>query len=885
MKRSFLAPEYHQVSVMDCGVGALSCFLRGYGLDPSYERLREACQTSVDGTSIEALESIAVGLGIDVLQHLIPPDLLSEGLEGRWPSIAVVSRLGQPPHFVTLWRQLGRQRLQLMDPARGRSWETFSELQRDLYSARLRFAEDAWRDWFVTSSFCEAVQRRAETLLTRPAATALRARLLEPSTTSEIAAIDAALRLVAKACVASPGKNAAWRTALFEEAEKTARTDPSALPSSLWSLQPLQDGGLEVRSAVVLAVADGGWQPSEPIKEVRKVGDSSTRVLRQEDEQQSNVWRDLYGLLTPAAKVVLIVSSLTTVAASLATAWEILFARAASFDGTMMFPVASSRAGAAAVVIVLFVLLTFLEGGLAVASRATGRQLEVKLRQLTFFLLPRADDTFVRSRPTGDLAHRANGLELGRQFPTVVFSTSRALADLVITAAALTWIHRSNLPILFVGSLLLLGLSLVTRSRFRDIDTRFQAHGSRLLSVFLDALRGFRPVRLHGFQAAFRAEQEQELLLWHHTGTMQAHARAGVQAAQSFLTIVWMGALFWNEISLDHDARTFAVVAFWSLRLPSTVGQLITQSQSYTPAKNAFIRLLEIVRYTHTSDQAATATEESPPRAARGMSFELRDVSVVVGGTVLLENVNVQVPAGQHVAVVGASGSGKSTLLSLVLGFHPLASGELRFDGRPLSAAITSEVRRDTAWVDPAIQIWNGSFLENLEYAGAGVEHRDLLQTLEASDLLGVLDGMDRGLDTPVGGDGQLLSGGEGQRLRLGRALLRKDVRMALFDEAFRGLDRDTRKRLTLRARLALQQATMLFVSHDISHALDFDRVLVVDKGRIIEDGHPLELAATRSHFRALLDAERDILTGTWAPNQWRRIRVAGGRLQDDDHA
>ena len=480
---------------------------------------------------------------------------------------------------------------------------------------------------------------------------------------------------------------------------------------------------------------------------------------------------------------------------------------------------------------------------------------------------------------------------------------------------ALVWIRPSNLPIVLGGAALLTASSLLVQNRFREIDTRFQAHGARLVNLFLDALRGFRPVRLHGFQPAFRAEQGHEIDLWKETGTMQARARALLQASQGLLTTLWVGALFWNDIVHEVDARTFVITAFWALRLPTIVAALLTQAQSYAPARSAFSRLLEIMHYGRTDEpedgvqaprSAMRVPAEStgtpgrlsmgpfsaaPPSAAAhstrvpGADLQLDRATVVVGGQPLLRGVSVHVPAGQHVAIVGASGSGKSTLISLLLGFHSLAGGSVRVDGQDLSPEVARRLRLQTAWVDPAIQIWNNSFLENLEYAASGFRHRDLLSTLEASDLLGVLDGMDRGLDTAVGGEGRLLSGGEGQRLRLGRALLRRDVRLAVFDEAFRGLERDTRKRLTLKARLALENATLFFVSHDISHALDFDRVLVIDDGRLVEDGHPLELSSLPSRFRTLLEAEREILGGTWAPRMWRRIQVGRGRLADEGGA
>ncbi len=876
MRRPFFAPEFFQISMMDCGVGALACFLRGYGVDASYERLREACQTSVDGTSIEALEDLATDLGVDVVQHLLPNDLFLEGLEGRLPAVYVVSTEGLSLHFVTLWRVVGRW-VQIMDPARGRAWVSRSDLERSLHRVSLPFSSEEWRDWFLTSAFREALAERATRLLPSRQALALTERMASTERPEEIAAADAALRVVAKAHAAAGSRDARWRLELFERTYSTALASPASLPSSFWSWEVRPDEVI-VHAGVALAVDRQFWVPTgngTSHGQSLRPESSAAQVLLRDGESRAGIWHDVFSLLSVKARVLALASIVATVVAAGAAAVELVVLRAATWDAARLFAAPGHRAAVVAIVTSLFAILACLEGLLSVSGRAIGRELELKLRALTFELLPRVDDAFVRSRPAGDLANRAYGLEIGRQFPPLVFATWRATLDLLATMAALAVIDARNIPIVLVGSLALAASAFIANAQFREVDTRFQAHGARLLNLFLDALRGFRPVRLHGYQALLRTEQNRELVLWRDTGLKQARLQGLLEAWQALLVTLWIGAIFWNQVASSNDPRVFVLVAFWALRLPGSIQLLISAGQSYAPMRNAFVRLLEITRYA--APAAHAPSDEEPASQSPGVSLEIRDARIVAGGQTLLKIDSLYIPPGQHVAIVGPSGAGKSTLASLALGFHHLAEGTAAVDGHPLTRARMDVLRQSIAWVDPAAQIWNTSFLENLEYAAAGSVRRDMLATLEASDLLGVLDGMDRGLDTAVGADGRLLSGGEGQRLRLGRALLRKDIRLAVFDEAFRGLERDTRKRLALHARIALQRATMLFVSHDISHALDFERVLVIDGGRIVEDGHPLVLSGVDSRFRDLIEAERNMLGETWAPRFWRRLRVARG--------
>jgi ATP-binding cassette subfamily B protein len=127
------------------------------------------------------------------------------------------------------------------------------------------------------------------------------------------------------------------------------------------------------------------------------------------------------------------------------------------------------------------------------------------------------------------------------------------------------------------------------------------------------------------------------------------------------------------------------------------------------------------------------------------------------------------------------------------------------------------------------------------------------------------------------------VSGGEGQRVRFGRALARRGVRLVILDEPFRGLDREQRRVLLQRARQVWSTATLLCITHDMGVTQTFDRVLVVEGGRIIEDGTPASLASSpETRYRALLDAETTVHEGLWSNDLWRRLRLVEGRVCEE---
>jgi ATP-binding cassette subfamily B protein len=126
-----------------------------------------------------------------------------------------------------------------------------------------------------------------------------------------------------------------------------------------------------------------------------------------------------------------------------------------------------------------------------------------------------------------------------------------------------------------------------------------------------------------------------------------------------------------------------------------------------------------------------------------------------------------------------------------------------------------------------------------------------------------------------------LVSGGEGQRVRLGRAMHKQGVRLAILDEPFRGLDRQQRKDLMGRVREHWRDATLLCVTHDVGETLSFPRVLVVDCGRIVEDGSPEDLVRQPdSTYRKLLLAEEEVREGLWSTSNWQHLHLHDGQLR-----
>jgi ATP-binding cassette subfamily B protein len=359
-----------------------------------------------------------------------------------------------------------------------------------------------------------------------------------------------------------------------------------------------------------------------------------------------------------------------------------------------------------------------------------------------------------------------------------------------------------------------------------------------------------------------------------------------LQSAGTFLYTGFAIAIMLSYILRGGQPGEILLLFFWTLNLPALGQSFALQVQQYPMQRNRVLRLLEPLGAPDEEESWSgdeTLAGGQAAASSQAVSVEIQDVRLQAGGHVILDEVNLSIAAGEHVAIVGLSGAGKSSLVGLLLGWHRPSQGRIFVDGQELDGSKIQGLRREIAWVDPAVQIWNRSLYENIRY---GIEHAEgmpLGEIIQKADLYKVMERLPDGLKTVLGEGGGLVSGGEGQRVRLGRAMLRPRVRLAILDEPFRGLDREKRRNLLAQARQIWQSVTLLCVTHDVSETIAFPRVLVIEAGRILEDGIPEELAADPgSRYRQLLDAEEAVRKNLWRGVNWRRFVIDEGRLSEN---
>ncbi|WTL50577.1 NHLP bacteriocin export ABC transporter permease/ATPase subunit [Streptomyces sp. NBC_01497] len=473
--------------------------------------------------------------------------------------------------------------------------------------------------------------------------------------------------------------------------------------------------------------------------------------------------------------------------------------------------------------------------------RIEGR-MEATLQPAVWDRLLRLPTAFFGERSTGELASAAMG----------VSSVRRVLSGIAPVVLQSTTVGVMNLGLLLFYSVPLalagLGMLAVVTAVFLAIglwQVRWQRRlvklGNKLNNQAFQTLRGLPKLRVAAAEPFAYAAWARQF-----AKSRKMQQRAGhIKNVNTVVDAVYLPlCTLLMFMALAGPARgTLSSASF--LTFNTSLTMLLTSVTQLTGALVSAVSALpmyEQVRPVLRGEPEVRGGSAAPGAltgafAARGVTFRYGDE-----GPLVLDDVTVEVAEGEFVAVVGPSGCGKSTLLRLLIGFERPVSGSVLYDGQDLSALDLSAVRRQCGVVLQNAQPLTGSILDCIRGAEAFTQE----EVWEAAELAGLAEDIRRmpmGLHTMIAGGGAV-SGGQRQRLMIAQALVRRP-RILFFDEATSALDNET-QRVVMESTRRLR-ASRLVIAHRLSTVLDADRVIVMDGGRVVEQGTPAALLADPS--------------------------------------
>ncbi|MCO7623632.1 type I secretion system permease/ATPase [Pseudomonas guariconensis] len=484
----------------------------------------------------------------------------------------------------------------------------------------------------------------------------------------------------------------------------------------------------------------------------------------------------------------------------------------------------------------------------------TASRIDVELGSRLFHHLLHLPLAYFQARRVGDSVARVRELENIRNFLTgnaitlvmdVLFSVV-FIAVMFCYSGWLALVVVASLPLYALVSLL---ITPVLRQRLQDSFNR----GAENQAFLVETVNGIDTLKSMAVEPQVLRRWDNQLAAYVAAGfktqTLSTLANESVGLIGKLVTVatLWLGA----HLVINGQLTVGELIAFNMLagRVAQPIMRLAQLWTSFQQTSVSVQRLGDILN-TRT-ELASSARSALPPLQGR-IEFDQVHFRYRTDGSEILRGINLCIEFGEVIGVVGRSGSGKSTLTRLLQRLYVPERGRVLVDGMDLALADASSLRRQIGVVQQDNLLFNRSIRENIALADPGTPLETVMQAARLAGAHDFILELAEGYDTMVGEHGVSLSGGQRQRIAIARALIR-DPRILIFDEATSALDYESERIIQQNMRSICQGRTVIIIAHRLSAVRDANRIVVVDRGQIVEQGSHAELLAHQAGHYARL--------------------------------
>jgi ATP-binding cassette subfamily B protein len=487
------------------------------------------------------------------------------------------------------------------------------------------------------------------------------------------------------------------------------------------------------------------------------------------------------------------------------------------------------------------------------------RKIELDMRGDFFSHLQQLSPSFYNKHRTGDLmALATNDLNAVRTLvgPGVMYTLNTAITAgfSIVLMLILSWrlTLAALLPMAILAAIVYHSIKVIHRL-FERVQAKFASINSRAQ----ENLSGIRVVKAYA-----REEHETEQF----TALSKSYVDHNMKLfrVQSLLmpllqTVAGLGALFLlgvgGKLVIDGGITLGTFVAFNSylvmLIWPTiALGWVMNILQRGLASMERMNAVLEI--------QPEIVSEEPPCKVAEGHAIQFEHVSFAYepGGARVLDDISMKIDDGETVAILGHTGAGKSTLISLILRFYDPVEGVVKLGGCPVRNIPLDKLREQIGLVPQDIFLFSDTIRENISFGTHGLDDPVLQIVSETAAIDQEIRGFRHGYEAMIGERGINLSGGQKQRVAIARALAR-DPKILILDDALSSVDTNTEEKILTSMRSDLAGRTSIIISHRISTAREADRVIVLEEGRIVEQGTHDQLVAAGEIYAEMYRKQR----------------------------
>ena len=502
-------------------------------------------------------------------------------------------------------------------------------------------------------------------------------------------------------------------------------------------------------------------------------------------------------------------------------------------------------------------------------SQVLIRTTTARMRRLVVDQLQRMSLSYFTRKGAGALSNQVT-VDLGRIENFLNTVAGGMVVGMSVSVVALAWILWLNWLLALISLVAIPFQVLVIRATYRKVrslNRQVQVSNEDFSTRIVEFIGGMRLTRSLGNEDIATGRMEAVIEDVRTSGLAQSVFMRWIHMLTQFIgeystTITWCAAALLVVVGKATIGEAVGFMAVQGM-VRSGITSWINAFDAWQAARPGMDSLLELVD-SQELESFSQPLQQVPIRGAiafHGVSFRYPGAET----TTVLRDIDLEIPAGQRVGLVGETGAGKSTFLDLLLGFYQPQEGRIRYDGHSIAEVGLLPLRRTCAIMGQDAFLWNASVRENIRYGRPSASDEEVEAAARSAQAHGFIGQLDRGYDTLCGERGSTLSGGQRQRIALARLFLR-EPRIVILDEPTSALDMETEARLQQDLDAFCHGRTTFIVAHRLSTLHGVDRILVFHQGRIVEDGSPAELIARPGGRYArlhALTARREARCGT----------------------